>query len=120
MEVKIPKEIRNYTEAIFFGLTLRQLLFSATAVAVAVFLFFTFRGSMHLEALSWLCILGALPFAAMGFIRYHGMTFEQFVWSVIKSEILMPIHLLFKSKNTLMELTNPITKKYQKEHRKSA
>lgn len=36
LEVKINREIRNYTESMFFGLSLRQLIFSALAVAVAV------------------------------------------------------------------------------------
>lgn len=27
MEVKINREIRNYTEAVFFGLSLRQIIF---------------------------------------------------------------------------------------------
>ena len=37
MEVKINREIRNYTEAMFFGLSLRQFIFSACAcVSVAV------------------------------------------------------------------------------------
>ncbi len=35
MEVKINREIRNYTEAVFFGLSLRQIIFSACALAVA-------------------------------------------------------------------------------------
>ena len=40
MEVKINKEIRNYRESMFFGLSLRQFLFSLAAVAVAVALYF--------------------------------------------------------------------------------
>ncbi len=28
MEVKVNKEIRNYTESIYFGLSLRQFIFS--------------------------------------------------------------------------------------------
>ena len=43
MEVKINREIRNYTESMFFGLSLRQLIFSALAVAVAVGLYFLMR-----------------------------------------------------------------------------
>ena len=38
MEVKINREIRNYTEAMFFGLSMRQLIFSALACVVAVVL----------------------------------------------------------------------------------
>ena len=40
MEVKINREIRNYTEAMFFGLSLRQFLFALLAVAVAVGVYF--------------------------------------------------------------------------------
>lgn len=40
MEVKINREIRNYTESMFFGLTMRQFVFSLLAVLVAVQLMF--------------------------------------------------------------------------------
>ena len=90
MEVKINKEIRNYTESMFFGLSLRQFIFSVLACGVAVGLYFLLRGRFGTETLSWMCILGASPFAMMGFVRYNGMTAEQFVWAWIKSEFLMP------------------------------
>ena len=38
MEVKINREIRNYTESMFFGLSLRQFIFSVLACGVAVVL----------------------------------------------------------------------------------
>ena len=78
MEVKINKEIRNYTESMFFELSLRQFLFSVLACGVAVGLFFLLRRHFGTETRSWLCILGAAPFAAMGFVRYNGMTAEQY------------------------------------------
>ena len=34
MEVKINREIRNYTESMFFGLSMRQFLFSALACGI--------------------------------------------------------------------------------------
>ena len=43
MEVKINKEIRNYTESMFFGLSLRQFIFSVLACGVAVALYFLLR-----------------------------------------------------------------------------
>ena len=67
MEVKINREIRNYTESMFFGLSLRQLIFSALAVAVAVGLYFLMRPYAGTETVSWVCVLGAAPFAALGF-----------------------------------------------------
>ena len=69
MEVKINREIRNYTESMFFGLSLRQLIFSALAVAVAVGLYFLMRPYAGTETVSWVCVLGAaihLGVAALG------------------------------------------------------
>ena len=99
MEVKINKEIRNYTESMFFGLSMRQFLFSVLACGVAVCLFFLLRGRFGTETVSWMCILGASPFAVMGFVRYNGMTAEQFVWAWIKSQFLMPKKILFVPEN---------------------
>ena len=99
MEVKINKEIRNYTESMFFGLSMRQFLFSVLACGVAVGLFFLLRGRFGTETVSWMCVLGASPFAVMGFVKYNGMTAEQFVWAWIKSEFLMPKRVLFLPDN---------------------
>lgn len=54
-----------------------------------------------------MCILGAAPFAACGFIRYHGMTAEQLLWAWIKSEILMPRRLVFKSDCLYYQVMQP-------------
>ena len=61
MEVKINKEIRNYTESMFFGLSLRQFIFSVLACGVAVgFALVPFVHDKNLlampAALRWACI----------------------------------------------------------------
>ena len=99
MEVKINREIRNYTEAVFFGLSLRQIIFSACA--------------------SWICILAAAPFAALGFVKYNGMTAEKFVIAWVKSEFLTPKKLTFKSTNTYYELMKPVIEQKEKEAMKA-
>ena len=43
MEVKINREIRNYTESMFFGLSMRQFVFSILAVGIAVLLYFVLK-----------------------------------------------------------------------------
>ena len=120
LEVKINKEIRNYTESMFFGLSLRQCIFSVLALGVAVGIFFGLRNYLGMETVSWVCILGAAPFAAMGFITYHGMTAEQFAWAWIKSEILMPKRLTFKPVNIYYEAVRPFIENQKKEGKKSA
>jgi len=107
MDVKIPKEIRDYQESIFFGLSVRQFVFSIAAVGVAVLLYFALRDAVGTETVSWLCILCAAPFAVLGFFRYHGMTIEKFAWAWIKSEVLMPKSLVFKAVNIYYEAVQP-------------
>ena len=104
MEVKINREIRNYTESIFFGLSLRQSIFSFLAIAMAVILGFVVRGKVNTEVLSWICVFGAAPFAFMGFVTYHGMTAEQFAWAWLRSEVLEPRHYHNEPQNTYYEL----------------
>lgn len=118
MEVKINREIREYTESIFFGLSLRQFIFSICACVVAVILYFILKPYCGIETLSWVCILGAAPFAALGFIKYNGMTAEKFVAAWIKSMILTPKRLTFKPINLYYEdLKNIENRKVKKERK---
>ncbi len=115
MEVKINKEIRNYTEAMFFGLSLRQFFFSVAALSVAVTLYFLLKPHVSSETVSWMCVLGATPFAAMGFITYHGMTAEHFIMAWLRSEILEPDELLFVSENVYYGALKDTVAKNEKE-----
>lgn len=115
MEVKINREIRNYTEAVFFGLSLRQIIFSACAIVVSVVVFFLVKPLLGTETTSWICILAAAPFAALGFVKYNGMTAEKFIIAWIKSEFLIPKKLTFKATNTYYELMKPVIERKIKE-----
>lgn len=112
MEVKVNREIREYTEAVFFGMSLRQCVFSALAILAAVGLYFLLDPYLGIEELSWICIVGAAPFAAIGFIKWHGMTAEQFIWAWIKSEVLTPKQLVPEPQNLYHDaITHPIKQK---------
>ncbi len=115
MEVKINREIRQYTEAMFFGLSLRQFFFSALAIGVAIALYFLIRPYAGTETVSWMCILGAAPFAAMGFITYHGMTAEQFLIVWLRSEMIEPQKIKFESNNYFYEALKDTIALYKKE-----
>ena len=115
MEVKINREIRNYTESIFFGLSLRQFIFSIVACGVALLMYFGLRSNFGIETLSWMCMLGAAPFAALGLIKYNGMTAEQFAWAWLKSECIFPKKLMWNSTNIYHEALKETLKKHEKE-----
>ena len=115
MEVKINREIRNYTESMFFGLSMRQFIFSILACGVAVGLYFILRPYFGTETLSWMCILGAAPFAVMGFITYHGMTAEKFLWAWLRSELFEPKELRFEASNFYYEALRGVIETHEKE-----
>ncbi|MDD4474398.1 MAG: PrgI family protein [Eubacteriales bacterium] len=119
MEVKINKEIRNYTESMFFGLSMRQFFFAIAACGVAIVLYFALKPVFGLETLSWVCILGAAPFAAMGFITYHGMTAEQFALVWLRSEFIEPKEIKFEANNIYYEASKSYIEKQEKEDKKN-
>jgi hypothetical protein len=98
----------------FFGLSMRQFVFSILAVGIAVLLYFVLKPFVGMETVSWMCILGAAPFAAMGFISYHGMTAEQFLWAWLRSELLEPKEIRFESVNLYYEVLRGFIEKSEK------
>ena len=107
MEVKINREIRDYSESVFWGLSLRQFFFSIMAVLVSVGAYFLLRPYLGTETISWVCVLCAAPFAALGFIKYNSKTAEQIAWAWMKSEFLMPKKLMFSAVNIYYEAIKP-------------
>ena len=90
MEIKVPKEVRQYHESIFFGLSLRQFGCSLAAVGAAVGLYFGCVDMLGTEATGWVCILGAAPLALAGFFTYNGMPLEKYLGAVIRSKFSTP------------------------------
>ena len=90
LEVRVNKEVRNYQESIFFGLSLRQLFFALLAVAVAVGVYFGLRPVLGEGEIGAVCVLAAFPFALGGFFQYNGMNLEQFLLAFLRSELLCP------------------------------
>jgi len=115
MEVRINKEIRDYQESMFFGLSLRQCIFSLLAVAAAVGVYFAAHDAVGFDV-GWICILAAAPFAACGFMRYHGLTAEQFVVVWFRSEFLAPERLTCVPENSYAAAILPALEAEQAEN----
>ncbi len=111
IEVRINKEVRNYQESLFFGLSLRQFAFALLAVLVAVGVYFGLRTVVGEGDIGWLCVLAAFPFALGGFFSYNGMTFERFLLALIRSELLYPRKLVFRSENLYAKILEHSTVK---------
>ena len=79
IEIKIPKEIRDYKEKFLFGLTIRQFVFLAAALAICVPLYVFGKDYLGDDLVSWLIIIIAIPILAFGFFKFEGMPFEKFL-----------------------------------------
>ena len=119
MEIKINKEIKDYHESMFCGLSARQFICSVLAVGVAVGTYFGLRDIVGKEMVSWMCVLFAAPFAAAGFFKYNGMTFEKFAAAYIRSEFLASGRRVFKSENILYNLYREGVNSAVKKNKKS-
>ena len=119
MEIRINKEIRDYSESLFFGLSLRQCIFSLLAMLSTLGLFFGLRKVVGQMAIGWICVLGAVPFAALGFLKYQGMHAEQLAAAFIRTELLLPERLLFEGENIYADILLPHFAQERKRRRKS-
>jgi len=105
LEVKINKEIRDYSEKIYFGLSLRQFIFSIFSCIVAVIIYLTLKDKVGKEITSWICIIIITPLILIGFVTYNGMKLEELLVVIIRNKILTPKYLVFKSTNYYEEIT---------------
>ena len=104
MEIRINKEIKDYHESLFFGLSTRQFICTVAAVGAAVGVYFGLKDIVGKEMVSWLCIVCAAPLAAAGFFKYNGMQLEEFITAFFRSEFIYAGVRTFKSENILYNL----------------
>ena len=115
MEVRINKEVRSYTESIFFGLNARQFAFSILACIAALIAYFIFSKVFNTEIVSWICILAALPFALFGFLSFQQMKCEDIVRHAVYSLILEHRDLIDRPWNLFYEISGDVRNKDRKE-----
>lgn len=104
----------------FFGLSMRQFFFAVIGVGIAVLMYFLLRSYLGTETLSWVCMLGAAPFVAMGFVTYNGMTAEQFAWTWLRSKFIEPQKVKFECNTFYHEIVQkPSAQNSMKEEKKA-
>lgn len=82
IEVRIPKEIRDYKEKIFLNMTIRQLTAIIIACIVSVILYFKITFIPE-EIMNWLIVIIVIPIIFAGFFTYNEMHFEIFAKKII-------------------------------------
>ena len=103
IEIRIPKEIKNYREKLFFGLTLRQCICAGAALLICVPLYIFGNRFLPQEAVSWAVVIIAAPLMMAGFFRYNDMNFEQFAVEFLTQQF-QPQKRIYAYEPIFMEL----------------
>lgn len=93
IEVRIPKEIKEYKEKIIFGLNLRQLISVFVGGIICLSTYFLIKPIVGTDLASDIIIIEAIPIFAFGFIKVRSFNFETYAKIFIK-------HKLGKNKRT--------------------
>lgn len=104
MILPINKEIKNYKQKVFFGLTVRRFIFLVIALAVGVITYFSIRNVVPFDIQTWIIGAAVIPVALLGFLEPYGMPLEKFLKILIRNKFLISKHLVFKSDTLYMEI----------------
>ncbi len=80
IEVRIPKEIREYEDKIFMGMTVRQLVTTLMSMIISVFLFTNLKYIINIDILSYIIIGFDCLVLSIGWVEYNGMKMEKFIF----------------------------------------
>lgn len=104
-QVRINKDILKYSDHVFLGLSMKQTIFGALSILVAIGLFFVCYSLLGLprELALIICAMAATPLAAFGFLSYNGMSFAQLLVAMTQ-HFKTKAYLSFKSKSYFMQI----------------
>lgn len=88
MESNVNREIRNYHEGVFMGLSTRQTVCASLAAVAAAGTNFGLKPFIGTELASVVCILAAAIPAAIGFMTFHGLPFEKLAFAWLRTMLI--------------------------------
>lgn len=80
MQIPVNKNLDEYKDDFYKGLTLKQTVLSVLTVVVGTGMFLLLHSICGIgqTAALYLAVLAALPFAASGFLKVHGMALPEY------------------------------------------
>ena len=87
IEVRIPKEIKEYKEKIIFGLSLRQLICVFIGGVICLATYFLTKPIVGVDMASNIIMFEAVPIFVIGFVKVRSFAFEEFAVIFIKHQL---------------------------------
>lgn len=124
IEIKIPKDIREYKEKVFLDMSLRQAGSIVLAAAVGIPAYFLLKKNVGDDAAGWTAIIIGIGLGLFGFYKKNGLTFEKYLMKVFSyyvypnkrkyTVIDMETKWIENERKELAEEINMMTKKKKK------
>lgn len=118
MEIRLNKDLQKMESRVALGLTFRQAVFGGLGITLGTLTYFiSSKSGLNTELCGWFAMTVVLPLGALGFVRYHGLTFEQLVCVWLRYFFFCPRTLISKHEN---DLYNRDKEKIENAERKEA
>lgn len=101
LEIEVPSEMQNYSEAVFSGLDLRQTILSGIGLAVGGITYYILSRYWVGSLITVAVVLISSPFFVLAFWMPHGMTSWEYI-KIIYRYMSSPKKLTFKNSNIYM------------------
>lgn len=98
---KINKEIRDYTEDVVMGFTLKQSIILGIGIAAAAVIWFSLKDSMSADMASVFSCFGVVPFGVLALVKWHKMPAEKVIKIYFTDTMRTPIQLPYKMENRM-------------------
>lgn len=90
IDIRIPKEVRQY-EAKFVGpLTKRQTICAAIGLPICVGIYNVLKPYVSVDIIGFFLLVPAAIILLFGWVKPYGMKFEQFFFSALRDNFIAP------------------------------
>lgn len=79
IEIPVNREIRSYKETIFYGFTMKQVIFGILGLAAGAVVFLWLPKDLNLSIRTLLGLAAGFPMIALGFLTFNNMTAAELI-----------------------------------------
>lgn len=94
---EIIQDIKKYEPKFIGPFTIRQFVCVLISGIFVLSIYFGFKWLFTTDALVVICIIVAMPFVACGWIAPYGIPLEKFLFSLIKTKLILPSKRKYKT-----------------------
>lgn len=87
LEIQLNRDIRDYKDKLWWGMTGRQIGFTLLGLAVGIVLYFL-TNRLGVTVAAACCTIGVILFLALGFFKWRGQPLEVFLKIWIRGNIM--------------------------------